>query len=122
MADSKVNKMLNMICLLSITQELNEGLKGTTGYRHKIKQHSKILEKELDKFLDVELSRIWSADEEIMLNILRNKEQLFETLSELALKANADDFLFANQLIQMYLNNKEEFNQNIQPIVEKLNS
>lgn len=116
----KTFHLLNLISLLSITQELNDLLKDTKAYKQKIKFHSNALEKELDKYLDKELTRIWGVDETIIINILKNQGELIKTMSELAHKSKPDDFIFINKLVNDYLNNPEKFKDMVSIELEKV--
>lgn len=112
--------VVNLIISSTLTQELNDTLKDTDKYMHNLKFHSKGLNEVLETYLKKYLSDVYSGDEEIYININRNLEQLKETMTELALKAAPADFIEINQLINLYLENRESFHNVVTPVIIKL--
>lgn len=115
--------LVNLLGNLVVIQELNDNLKGTKAYSQKLKHHSKGLEQEVDKILDQKLAIAYRAGdngEETMVNIQRNKEELINTLCDLSLKLPPDDFVDVNQIIQLFLKDRERFKEVFTPVIVKI--
>ena len=68
---------------------------------------------ELSFILDKDFNNVWSVDEMIMINLLKNKEALLKKIAKL----NADDLLMYNQIID----NLDEKKENNNFYLEKIN-
>lgn len=112
--------VVNLIISSTLTQELNDTLKDTDKYMHSLKFHSKGLNEVLETYLKKYLSNVYSGDEEIYININRNLEQLKQTMSELALRAEPADFIEMNQLINLYFVDRKSFHEVVTPVITKL--
>lgn len=117
----KTLKLLNLIAACLYVQDLNDGLAGTEAYQQKLKFHSKGLAEELEKHLSRNLEKAYRADEEIFQNIIRNKEQLLQTLGVIALEAIPEDFVELNNIVQLYFKNRAEFQAQFTPTLLKIN-
>jgi hypothetical protein len=117
----KTYDLINVILGCDIITTFNDKLVGTKAYRQKLKVHSKGLGEEVDKVLDTELARMYSIDEEIYQNISINMERFVKNMSKNIVDMRPDDFLELNQIIELYCNNKQEFQDSFEITMRKLN-
>lgn len=117
----KTFDLLNVIIGCDILTVFNDKLVGTQSYRHKLKQHSKGLNEEMEKVLDSNLKKMFKVDEEIYQNISINKEQLIQTLSKKVMTMRPENFLELNQILNLYFDNKLEFQKNFEITMKSIN-
>lgn len=99
---------LNLIITSVLMQDYLEQLKTTTAYKQQLKYHAKGLSDEVEKILDKELSRIWSMDEQMTVNLMRNFESLVNEISVLT----PDELLALNHLVKAFKADKAGFIKN----------
>lgn len=106
-------KYLNVLLTASLlADEINE-LNNTPLYKGKLKNLANNFKNELSFILDKDFNNVWSVDEMIMINLLKNKEALLKKIAKL----NADDLLMYNQIID----NLDEKKENNNFYLEKIN-
>jgi hypothetical protein len=101
--------------LSELLQDLENGKYQKNDIKYTTNRLAKLLEK---KILEDGIGKIWNIDEELVINLLREKETLIKSLSI----ATPEEFMVINQLIQSYFDNREEFLKRNPILLTKLNT
>jgi hypothetical protein len=101
--DTKQVKVSSIITS-SLQNEYMDQLRDSTGYVKEIKFHGNKLQTALEKDVEV-LNDFYDADEQCVVSLTRNYEQLIKSIASMT----PDDVVTANQLLQLFNNDKEGF-------------
>ena len=113
--------LLNVILCCDVITIFNDKLVGTKAYRQKLKLHSKGLNEEAEKVLNDNLNKMFKIDENIYNNISSNLHDLLEVLSKNIMILKSHEILELNQVIQMYVKNKDTFREKFEITLNELN-
>lgn len=113
--------VLNVILGCDVITIFNDKLVGTKAYRQKLKLHSKGLNEEAEKVLNDNLNKMFKIDENIYNNISSNLHDLLEVLSKNIMILKPHEILELNQVIQMYVKNKDTFREKFEITLNELN-
>lgn len=113
--------LLNVIIGCDTISVFNDKLAHTKAYRQKLKLHSKGLNEEVEKVLNSNLKKMFDIDEEIYQNISFNMSQYVENMSKNIVDMKPTEFLELNQIIKLYTENKEVFQETFEITMRKIN-
>lgn len=118
--NEKTYNLLNVILTCDILRESNEALQKTSAYQKKIKFHSNGLTEELELFLESNLRKMFNIEQDIYQNIVLNLDQYQRTMSTNIVNMKPDEFLELNQIIQLYMTNKDKFKETFEITLSKM--
>lgn len=113
-----VNTVLACDSLINFTDELSK----TAQYRQRLKSAAVNLREQAEKNLKENLPIFFEASEEVIQNMMMNYESYQRLMSENIRKLEHQDFIKLNQIIELYMNNKEVFDDSFNIVMMKLNS
>lgn len=109
---------LNFVLCASLMSEYMDELKGTVVYKSKTKILINELSNDMNKRLRADLPKVFAKDEEIVVNMLREMQNVIELISTLT----GDDLIAVSQIIKSFADNKDEFLDRNPIILKTLNA
>lgn len=116
MKETELFTYTNLIICAELMVNYQDELKNTPVYKQQIKNYSKNLQEELEKMLKVELPKLYSVDEQFLVNIMREYKDLVENLTS----TGADDLIAISQIIKEYKKDKDTFLDKHQLTLKKI--
>ena len=96
---------LKSILLSQLLLETNENLRLTKQYKQGLKYKINNLNKDLERIVLFEYTKVYMADPEMTTNILKSIEELIQKLTT----CNIDELVIINAVIDKYKDNKDWF-------------
>ena len=126
MSEQELNKKtynaVNVILLCDILTQSNDELKGTQAYDKDIALHSKGLGEALEKVLGTSLAKMFAIDQETYQNLALNLDRYQQTMSKAIVDMKPNEFIDLNQIIELYINNKEKFQETFEITLRKIDN
>lgn len=107
---------LNSIFCCELLANYLDELKHTSAFKSNLKVSANQLNNQLNIILNKELKKLFSIDEEIVINTMAHYKELIETISTFKL----DDLSLINSILKSYSENKEHFLETNEVVIKQL--
>lgn len=116
MTESKLFTYTNTIICAELLSNYLEELKDTPLYRQRLKNISNGLVIELESLLKKELPKIYSVEEQFVVNLMREYKDLVESITS----SGGDDLIVISQLIKEYKLDRDKFLNKFEITLKKI--